>query len=251
MKRFLLFNGLIASHLLFSYNYLPGWWYSSLGTASILIFALTIWGDECLKMTGLSLKWNEVLITVLLTMSLLAGAYFLMTSIAEKCDVAIVLTKWKNYYHSFFYTLNEEIILGSILLFSLKKAIGNRPLLISVGVAVVFSVIHFIFYKWIFLDRGILSITTLAVLALIGIVRNNLILTYGHLGYAWALHFSWIAVMFGSHHFYTIDSRRLTEPERFNMYLGSTSMLLISTILAILSVILLKQTGNRSYNFRR
>jgi hypothetical protein len=92
--------------------------------------------------------------------------------------------------------------------------------------------IHFIFYKWIFADRGVLGISTLITLFLVGFVRNSLIIKTGHIGYSWALHFGWIAIMFGSRHISSNANKYFAEYELFNLYLGSTEMLIISIILA-------------------
>ena len=67
-------------------------------------------------------------------------------------------------------------------------------------------------------------------------MRNSLILQTGHIGYSWALHFGWMVVMFGSKHIDLNSNLRVTEPERFNLYLGSIEMLGISIVLAGLSL---------------
>jgi membrane protease YdiL (CAAX protease family) len=110
-----------------------------------------------------------------------------------------------------------------------------KPLTASIILAIIFSLIHFVFYKWIFNDQGIIQFTALISLFLIGFVRNNLIIQTGHIGYSWALHFGWMVVMFGSTHIYN-NGIKLSEPERFNIYLGSVSMVIISVILALISL---------------
>lgn len=89
--------------------------------------------------------------------------------------------------------------------------------------------------------RGILTLSTLVTLFAIGVLRNNLILTTGHIGYTWALHFSWIVVMFGGTHLHLENFTELTEAERFNLYLGSTWMLIIAVVLTGLSFFLYKK----------
>ena len=86
-------------------------------------------------------------------------------------------------------------------------------------------------------DRGILEITTLLTLFFVGFVRNSLILWTGHIGYSWALHFGWMVIMFGSMHIDLTTNLRVTEPNRFNLYLGSIEMLIISIIIAGLSLV--------------
>ena len=119
-----------------------------------------------------------------------------------------------------------------------------NPVVASLTLAILFSIVHFIFYKWIFLDRGTIQITTLLTLFFVGIIRNNLIIQTGHIGYSWALHFSWMAVMFGSAHVNPSKDEWLTEPERFNTYLGSYGMLAISALIVILSLIIIKRKGH-------
>jgi hypothetical protein len=112
-----------------------------------------------------------------------------------------------------------------------------RPITASIGLAVFFALIHFVFYKWIFNDRGILSVSTLTTLFLVGFVRNSLIFQTGHIGYSWALHFGWMAMMFGNMHIHPDSMLRVTESERFNLYLGSVEMLIISLTIAGLSLL--------------
>ena len=125
-------------------------------------------------------------------------------------------------------------VIGSILLFALVNKRKFQPIIASVGLAIFFALIHFVFYKWIF--RDILGISTLTTLFLVGFVRNSLILQTGHIGYSWALHFGWMLVMFGSMHTDLNTNLRVTESERFNLYLGSIEMLIISTLIAGLSL---------------
>jgi hypothetical protein len=104
--------------------------------------------------------------------------------------------------------------------------------------------LHYVVYRRIFFGenaRGILTLSTFVTLFAIGVLGNNLILTTGHIGYTWALHFSWIVVMFGGTHLHLESFAELTEAERFNLYLGSTWMLLIAVVLTGLSFFLYKK----------
>jgi hypothetical protein len=230
-KKRLLFALMGFSYLLLSYNYFGGWWNSSVGTVCILFFCYLIWGKNFLKFTGLQLDWGKIIKILGLTVVILISAYLVMGYIADKHHVVIKYTNWRNYYHDIFYILNEEIMLGALPLFAmvLRKI---KPIIASLTLAIAFALIHFVFYKWIFNDRGNLSILTLATLFLIGFVRNSIILHTGHIGYSWALHFGWMAVMFGSLHLDIQTNLWLKEPVRFNHYLGSMEMLVLSVILA-------------------
>ena len=242
-KRYILFSLLGLSYLLLSYNFFGGWWNSSLGTVAIIILSYLVWNKDFLYRTGLKMRPVVILKSIVFAAVLTSVTYLLMKYIANKEGVFIEFTDWTNYYHDVFYVLNEEIVLGAIPLFLLVDKWKQKPLIASVILALLFSVIHFVFYRWVFLDRGIIQISTLITLFFVGIIRNNLIITTGHIGYSWALHFSWIVIMFGSAHQFISDNSRVTEPDRFNMYLGSYELLVISTILVVLSIIHLVNLG--------
>ncbi len=228
---------LFLSYLMMSYYYFGGWWNSSVGTLLIIGFSYLIWGKEFLRIIGLHIDSKTFLKTIILTAIILCGATFLMKIIAERHHFVIRFSNWQNYYHDIFYIINEEIVLGAIVLSTMINRFKIKPIISSILLAVIFSTIHFIFYKWIFLERGTISVITLINLFLIGIVRNNLIIRTGHIGYSWALHFGWMAIMFGSSHINTIDSNiRLSEPEKFNLYLGSVEMLIVCLILVTISL---------------
>jgi hypothetical protein len=167
-----------------------------------------------------------------------------MKDIAEKHNISIMhISKWMDYYHDVFYILNEEIVFGSLVLFYLTQKRKIIPIYASVGLALLFSAIHFAFYRWI-IDIGIVQIATLITLFLIGFVRNNLIIVNGHIGYSWALHFGWIVIMFGFIHQNNDTQMIMSELDTFNYYLGSIEALAISFALAAVScVYCLKRTA--------
>lgn len=191
-----------------------------------------IWKKGFLKQIGLHMNLYTIIKSIVLGVIIAICALLIMKYIGNKNNIRIEYYNWRDYYHVMFYILNEEIVLGAIILFALVKKWKFKPLLASLCLAVFFSLIHYIFYRWICLDRGIIGLSTLITLFLVGFVRNSLIIQTGHIGYSWALHFGWIAIMFGTSHAYVDSNLYITEPERFNLYLGSTEMLIISVIMA-------------------
>lgn len=241
---------IIIVHLIFSYYLLKGWWYSGLGTILILSISYLFCKDKYLQEIGLQLSFLSFLISTILAVFAVISSFIIMKYIGDKAGVGIQFTEYGNYIHDIFYTLNEEIILGAILLFNLSKRMKAHPLIISAGVAIIFSLIHFVFYKWIFLQKGIIATDTLFTLFLIGFFRNNLILKFRHIGYSWAFHFGWMAVMFGSYHYYHNTLNQLTQVDRFNLYLGSSKMLVTAVIMAIVSMGLFLDSGPLMVYFR-
>ena len=228
----LLFSLLILLYVLFSYSFFHGWWNSSIGSILIIFLSYLIWEKGFLKQIGLQLNLQLIAKSIILTVIITTCALLIMKYIGNKSNIQIEYYNWRDYYHVIFYVLNEEIVIGAILLFALVNKWKIRPVVASLCLAVFFSLIHFIFYKWIFLDRDVIGISTLITLFLVGFVRNSLIILTGHIGYSWALHLGWIAIMFGSSHTDVNTNMVLTEPESFNLYLGSTEMLIISIIMA-------------------
>ena len=228
----LLFTLLILIYVLFSYSFLGDWLYSSIGSILIIFLSFLIWGNGFLEKVGLQLNF-EIFVKSIILVVIIAGCSFLiMKYIGNKNDIRIEYYNWRDYYHVMFYVLNEEIVLGAILLFTLVYKLKVRPIVASICLAVGFALIHYVFYRWVFTDRGVLGISTLMTLFLVGFVRNSLILCTGHIGYSWALHFGWIAIMFGTRHTNLNTNMYLSELESFNTYLGSTQMLVLSIIIA-------------------
>lgn len=247
-KTALLILILIASYFIFTYNYFDGWWYSCIGTVLIVLISFFIFKSEFLKAAGLKFKLSAVPgISVFLLFAVFCSLT-MIEYISRRNGITILSrADWSYAYHAVFYTMNEEIILGSIILYILIHRWKIHPLFSSVLLALCFSVLHFAVYKWIFSEKGILMPAALVTLFFAGILRNNLIIYAGHIGYSWALHFSWIIIMFGKSLRYSELWGEVSEPERFNIYLGPMEMVLISSVLAVLSSMygILKNSAQR------
>lgn len=248
LRKRILFNLLLGSFLLFSYYALGGWWNSAAGFLLILFFSWLIWKSDFRTRTGLRINPRQAIRSFIAAILILALSYLLIHHLAVRNDITLKPGEWKDYFHDVFYVLNEEIVLGAIILFWLTSTRNLKPVLSCALLAVFFAIIHYVFYKWIFNDRGIIGIVTLLTLFLIGFLRNSLIILSGHIGYSWALHLGWIAVMFGSMHYYTDSGDRLSEPARFNLYLGSTEMLVLAALLASSGLFLMLRKMDRLKN---
>ncbi len=234
---------LFSSYLLFSYYVFNGWWYSSIGTLLIVFFSYLIWKEKFPDATGLRLSLTTVIKTLVVAIIIVCCSILIIKYVGSKHGINIQYSGLRNYYHDVFYILNEEIILGGIAIYLLTNRYRLTPLLASTVLAIAFAMVHFVFYKWVFLETGTIKPVTLTVLFMVGFVRNNLIINYRHIGYSWALHFGWMAIMFGSNPYRVDTGVQLTEPEKFNMFLGSQEMLVISCILATVSFLQLIRKG--------
>lgn len=249
-KRRVLFVLLIASYLLFSYYALGGWWNSAAGFFLILFFAWLLWGKDFSDRTGIRINLRQAILSILAAILIVTFSYFIIHHFAEENNIALKAGEWKDYFHEVFYILNEEIVLGAIILFWLTRERKITPVVSCAMLALFFAIVHFIFYKWIFNDRGIIGIVTVTTLFMIGFLRNSLILISGHIGYSWALHIGWMSVMFGTFHYYKFNGERLTEPSRFNLYLGSPEMLILAALLAGSALFFMAGKMNRIKNLK-
>ncbi|MFP4060156.1 MAG: type II CAAX prenyl endopeptidase Rce1 family protein [Bacteroidota bacterium] len=241
LQKILLFILVLSVYLLFSYNYFQGWWYSAIGTSGILILAWLIWKKNFLIKTGLKINIRDVGITIVLTALILYLGYKLVNAIGEPLDLKPNCQNWRGIAHIFFYTLNEEIVLGAMLLFYLRNKFPNLgDVIISAVVAFLFAMGHFVFYQFVFIpNQGILLHTTMLTLFFTGMIRNALILKYNHVGFSWAIHFGWMAVFFGCYPVNTTTGEHLKESELFNIFLGSPVMVSFSGIIMFGAVYLL------------
>lgn len=233
---------IVLAHLTFSYYYFP-WFYSAFtGFIVIIILSYFTWKSKYRFWIGLQFARKEYLIILIAVFVFLGGSFLIGKTIAKVNNIQVIPGNYKNLIHVFFYTLNEEIVLGSLLLKGIQNYRKKLPKwVISVGIAICFSIIHFVFYKWIFKNSGSLSLITLISLFLTGIIRNNLILKSRHIGYSWALHFGWIYFMLASSHYNLTNKLFLNDFQRFELYLGDYRTLVICLLLAGLSFYFLKR----------
>ena len=225
---------LLISHFNLSYNFNEAWWHSAFGFCVILLFGSLIWGGSFPFVSGLRMEASVIARSAGLAIGITVISFYCMWLIGKSSHITIHLSSIKSYFHNAVYIVNEEIILGSMMLYFMTNRFKVKRLVASLSLAVVVSAAHFILYKFYFRDKGNLEITTLLTLVLTVFVKNNLIIRYRHIGYAWALHFGWMVVMYGSDHFYS-SGRRLTDLEKFNLYLGSPVVVIVSALMATVS----------------
>lgn len=234
---------IILAHLTFSYYYFPWFLSAFAGSVSIIILSYFTWKSNYRFWIGLQLKTKDYQIALVLFFVFLCGSFLLIKSIAATQNIKVIGGGYKNFTHTLFYTLNEEIVIGALLLKGIHYYRKSLPKwLISVGTAFVFAGIHFIFFRWIFNNQGNIGLTALTSLFFTGIIRNNLILKTGHIGYSWALHFGWIYIMLGSSHYNIAGKFFLNDFERFVIYLGDYRTLIVCLILAALSFFYLNKS---------
>lgn len=207
---------------------------SFVGAALILLFGYLAWKRKSIEYLGLRLNSKQLLMSALFAGVTIVISHFIVKSICASSFVIMSPPVLSSVPHIFFYTVNEEIVLGRLMIRGLRHSGGKlRDIHISLILATVFSLLHFLFYGWIASERGAISILALTSLFMVGVIRNNLILATNHIGYSWALHFGFIFVMLASPKMRTF--RLLSEPEIFNLVLGADFLSIILLLLALLT----------------
>jgi hypothetical protein len=225
------------------------WWMAPVASALIVLLAGLAWPGKGPDAVGLRIPLAQIGISLLVLCIVAVAAGGIIPAIAASERIAFTPVwesrKWTAVAHTVGQTLNEEMILGVLLLTSIrKKARSVHPCITSAAVALMFSLVHYLFYRarspgsW---NHGTLSAATLVSLFAIGTVRNNCILSTGNVGYAWALHLGWNAVFIDSTYTWPSTNTRLAEPAMFNAILGNTAVVAISLALMGLSFRLLKK----------
>ncbi len=232
----------ILSYLGLTYVPKFGWGISFLGSVLIIVFGMQAWPKSFKQKFGIPTKVSQYISSLILLVIFFAFTFYIISQIRLLNKYGFGIGNIYNLFHICFYTLNEELILGGLVLISLRNKLKRlNPIYISLLVAFVFSVMHYVFYRWVFQGeaQGVLTFLTILSLFMVGIIRNNLILKFGHIGYSWALHFSWMAIMFGCLFYDPYSKAALTQTERFNLLIGNNITVGIAMVFVIVTTILL------------
>lgn len=219
-----------------------------LGSIIIILLSRKAWPESWANRLGLRFNKKSIILSIfllpviILTANLVIAKISILNNISYRswlADVDIL-----GYIHSFSQTLNEEMIVGALLLNSLRRGLpALHPLWIAMSVAIVFALLHYPFYAWVVAGWHRGEVTTAALLTLfaIGMVRNNLILQTGNISCAWVLHFGFNVVFFRGSFYDPAAEVYLNQPERFNLILGSPWMLIIGVFILIGSLFLYRK----------
>ena len=231
---------LIVSHLHLSYNFNQAWWHSAACTVLVLAMGWMIWRRRFFRIAGLQASRRTPIFITLCTVLFTLLSLAVMNWQAGE-SVSIVHSSFRHYIHNFFYIINEEVVFGALLLYFMHERLSLRPEVASGLLAVVVALGHLALYKWYFRDQGLLAGTAVVSLFFVAFAKNNLIIRFGHIGYAWALHFGWMVIMYGCIHLYSETGTALTDLEKFNVYLGALPVTLLTAMVATFTLMIPRQ----------
>jgi len=221
---------LIAAYACLTYVPNAGLWVSIAGSLAIVACAWIAWPGEGLERVGLRLAPRQVLGTAVLLVAVFLLAWPLLERTAHGAEVEAVHVLALDsapllLLHTCGQTLNEELVLGALLLGLVRRWLPRSgTLAISVLVAALFTAFHYGFYALRPVGmphHGELTLLSLLTLFAVGVMRNRLILASGHIGCAWAIHFGWNACFMAGAFRFRETGEPLDEPQLFNLLLGT------------------------------
>ncbi len=235
---------LLLVFLLFTYN---TWWLAPLGSALIILLSYAVWPGRNINLLGLKIPPKQGLVSLGLAAGTTGIAWLLIGAVTPTQGIAVTpLWSRANWFalvvHTLGQTLNEEMLLGALLLKSFSERFRRlSPQAVSILIALVFSLLHYAFYAFRppgMINYGTLSLVALASVFAAGVLRNNCILSTGNIAFAWAIHFGWNLVFIDSVYLLSAAQVELSEPQMFNAVLGSLPVLILVWLAAGLSFLL-------------
>ncbi len=227
LVRWLAANLIPLFYLLLTYSV---WWGAPVASLLIIALAGMAWPARGLQTLGLAIPRSQAGRAFILACGIAASAWVLIR-MASGAQGVLLVPVWQRHTapyiiaHTVGQTLNEEMVLGALLLKAITAKLPRlRRVWVSAGVAFVFALLHAGFYTlrpaqdW---NYGILSPVTLLSIFLVGLIRNNFILGYGNIAYAWAVHLGWNLVFIDSAYYWIETGQKLAEPAIFNVVFGN------------------------------
>ncbi len=240
-----------------------GWMFSLLSTILIISFMRIRDPEKWSRKLGINFKKTGILKFVIITTLLSVIAFFIVDFVSkvDGYDFKPKLFYYKTYLganYPFHYivanylyyipeTFNEEMLIGALLLMGIERRFEklNKNYIVVI-VALIFSVMHQGLYKWSPVQSGeLLTLTTIATLFFVGVLRNSLILKTRNIALSWAIRLSFNMVFFSGLFINTGNGEFQDEPEVFNIVFGNRTMFILTGLLALTSMIWLNMDKNK------
>lgn len=242
--------------LLFESSYLHWGWNASL-LATVLILLIFRFRDptDWKQKLGIDFRRTDWIGFIASTVILIIISYFLVGYLATENGFTFkpMILYYKEftspefpfhpilgyYFYYVFETLNEELIIGAVLLMGLERNFRNlHKNTIAISIALFFSLMHQGMYLWSPVQSGtLLTYQTVLSLFFVGIIRNALILKTRKVAYSWAIHLAVNLVFFPGYYIHHTTHTMAAEPDKFNLVFGNHTMMILTGIFAVVSLI--------------
>ena len=219
-ERYLKKTALVIALVAFAFPYFVDLrWKFAIGTVLFFAFLKLALGKSWRKDAGLKIPKRQAWLVLGLTGTLFLISRALIPHLLIGNPIAFVWHEdWVWRASPFLQVLNEEIVLRALLLGFLAKQIRSERA-ISWGAALLFMLLHWLFYRYNVKGPAFLSPLTLLNLFIFGLVCNSLYLKTRHIGFGFALHAGWNLTRFGG--VYYLDKQLVAEGITFNSIEGS------------------------------
>ncbi|HEY2836527.1 MAG TPA: CPBP family glutamic-type intramembrane protease [Rhizomicrobium sp.] len=212
------------------------WWAFILVTAAILVVLRLLFGRQWTDYTGLNLSRTHFIIVVAAFGAIAMGSKMLLSFVYAAARLKAIAPDLTGQFGFLFQAFNEEILFRALLIGFVLQFVRSA-FLVSLGLAVFFSAVHFLMYRFTNPMHLALSAAALATLLLAGVAMNNLYLAFRHIGFSWALHAGWNVVWLPAAIYDASTNARLYEPQIFDRVLGSPPMVATACVVALLSLL--------------
>jgi hypothetical protein len=214
------------------------WWAFILAAAAIVGVLRLVFGRQWASRSGLRLSPTQAVMVVVAFAVITMGSRMLLPNIYQAAGLKADAPNIAGQVGFLFQAFNEEILFRALMIGFILQFVRS-PLLVSLGLAVVFSAAHFLLYRFSNPMHLALSIAALATLFFAGVAMNNLYLAFRHIGFSWALHAGWNVVWLPAAFYDASTHARLVEPQIFDRVLGSPIMVAAACAMAILTFVFL------------
>ena len=149
------------------------WWAFILVTSAIMVALRQLIGEQWASYAGLSLPPTYVLVVVVAFVLVAIGSETLLPLVYKAAELRAIAPNIQDQIGFVFQALNEEIFFRALLIGFFIRYVRSMPLL-SLGLALLFVVPHFLMYRFTNPMHVTLSIAALATLFFAGVAMNNL-----------------------------------------------------------------------------
>ena len=215
--------------------------------STLLILGLTyfFYRESWKKYLGIDFEWSELAGAATLCLVFFFTARFMIQWALPK-EYALDLTQGWGYLTiitNLFQSLNEEMVFRGLLINAMLY-LGFREWKIIFLPAIVFSLLHWVFYKFNLShdNGGTLSFSALTTLFLFGAATSMLFLKTRNILIPWALHSAW---NFNRFSMIKVDDPQgyINEALTFNILEGTFSVVFMTSILFVACYLTYKSSG--------
>jgi len=259
-KHRILVTGIVVAWVGLTYNPHWGFWISAAAACLILLLARFAFGETWRDRLGIAVGVRGRLVFLATLAVTVPVAAVLLRHMAARsgleASLTPVLDRPGGIAFTTFQTLNEELVVGALLLLTLDRRHPGRRGVIGVAVAAVFALLHVALYasphqRLLGATPVTLAPLTVLSLFLVGIARNNMILARGDIAMAWGLHLGFNVPFLVGSIFDPATGASPTEPARFDAVFGHVPMVAALAVLAAASFLLYRfPPARRGWNRR-